>query len=142
MRQAWRHHPHLSNGARSVAGAFLRNLTDRAGVGNLVWLQVGAGGGKSTVSPALAVKHFKAQGNKGTLPRHHFTKPNDLATQGGMRAVHTPAYQLFEGAPSKLAKHFSRLGPLGTLGLKFVEEAGGTRLLAEPLKMLDVRRAR
>eukprot|EP00873_Tetraselmis_striata_P028763 jgi/Tetstr1/449027/TSEL_003795.t1 len=110
-----------------------------AGVGRLVWLQGGAGGGKSTVSAAL-VRHFQDRpGDQRPLGDrlllHHFTKHNDLETQSDLRAVKTLAYQLFEGAPGELAAHYAALGPSGIAELKTASEAVA-KLLVKPLALL------
>eukprot|EP00873_Tetraselmis_striata_P006292 jgi/Tetstr1/426556/TSEL_001632.t1 len=107
-----------------------------AGVGRLVWLQGGAGGGKSTVSAAL-VRHFQEDQRPpgDRLLLHHFTKHNDLETQSDLRAVKTLAYQLFEGAPAELAAHYAALGPSGIAELKTASEAVA-ELLVKPLALL------
>eukprot|EP00873_Tetraselmis_striata_P032841 jgi/Tetstr1/453105/TSEL_040129.t1 len=110
-----------------------------AGVGRLVWLQGGAGGGKSTVSAAL-VRHFQDRPGDQRPPGdrlllHHFTKHNDLETQSDLRAVKTLAYQLFEGAPAELAAHYAALGPAGIAELKTASEAVA-ELLVKPLALL------
>eukprot|EP00873_Tetraselmis_striata_P021585 jgi/Tetstr1/441849/TSEL_030062.t3 len=117
-----------------------RDVVDgAAGVGRLVWLQGGAGGGKSTVSAAL-VRHFQDRPGDQRPPGdrlllHHFTKHNDLETQSDLRAVKTLAYQLFEGAPAELAAHYAALGPSGIAELKTASEAVA-ELLVKPLALL------
>eukprot|EP00873_Tetraselmis_striata_P021572 jgi/Tetstr1/441836/TSEL_030052.t1 len=110
-----------------------------AGVGRLVWLQGGAGGGKSTVSAAL-VRHFQDRPDDQRPPGdrlllHHFTKHNDLETQSDLRAIKTMAYQLFESAPAELAAHYAALGPAGIAELKTASEAMA-ELLVKPLALL------